>query len=165
MSSSHHHGTRGYDGHGHGSHQSPNGYPVGPNGHRGCHGEKKTEHHGKNGMLLGATGGLAIGAVGGALIVNALNDSDDEHHAHPPAAVPAAYNSGVQYQPDTYQHAPPPALPPTDVDGEVVSSSDRESVQEAREEYEKALAEAADSDASSSDHEELEEAREEYYEE
>lgn len=45
-----------------------------------------------------------------------------------------------------------------------MSSSDREDVQDARAEYEEALAAAADSDASSSDHERLEEAREEYEE-
>ena len=55
-------------------------------------------------------------------------------------------------------------LPPTDADGNSVSSSDREEVQEAREEYEEALAAANDSDASSSDQEALEETREEYEE-
>ena len=59
---------------------------------------------------------------------------------------------------------PPPVLPPTDADGDSVSSSDREDVQEARAEYEEALADANDSDASSSDQEALEEAREEYEE-
>ena len=56
-------------------------------------------------------------------------------------------------------------MPATDAYGDEVSSSDRESVQEAREDYEEALAEAQDSDASSSEQEELEEAREEYEEE
>ena len=56
-------------------------------------------------------------------------------------------------------------LPTHDVYGDEVDSSDRESVQEAREENEEALADAQDSDASSSDQEELEEAREEYQEE
>lgn len=51
-------------------------------------------------------------------------------------------------------------LPAEDADGESVSSSDREEVQEAREDYEEALAEAS----SSSDQEEVEEAREEYEE-
>ena len=55
-------------------------------------------------------------------------------------------------------------LPPTDADGDSVSSSDREEVEEAREKYEEALRDAQDSDASSSDLEELEEAREEYEE-
>jgi hypothetical protein len=40
--------------------------------------------------------------------------------------------------------------------------SDRESVEEAREEYEQALEDAAASSASSSEREEVEEAREEY---
>jgi len=51
-------------------------------------------------------------------------------------------------------------LPATDADGDSVSSSDRESVQEARDNYEEALANA--SEGSSSDQEEVEEAREEY---
>jgi hypothetical protein len=123
-------------------------------------------------MLLGAAGGLAIGAVGGALIANELNDSDSdhEHSAPPPAPAPAPvydYNQPPAHDPyaDPYaQDGPPAVLPPTDADGDSVSSSDREDVQEAREEYEEALADAADSDASSSDQEALEEAREEYEE-
>lgn len=115
-------------------------------------------------MLIGAAGGLAVGAIGGALIANALDDSDDEHHAAP-APVPAA-DPGYSRNPappaeygDPYaQDGPPAVLPPTDEDGHSVSSSDREDVQEAREEYEEAL---ADSDASHSD---IEEAREEYEE-
>ena len=59
---------------------------------------------------------------------------------------------------------PPAVLPPTDADGDSVSSSDREDVEDAREDYEEALRDAADSDASSSDQEALEEAREEYEE-
>jgi hypothetical protein len=46
-----------------------------------------------------------------------------------------------------------------------VDSSDAESLQEAREDYNEALEAAQDSDASSSEQEELEEAREEYEEE
>ena len=53
-------------------------------------------------------------------------------------------------------------LPSTDADGDSVSSSDREEVQEARADYEEALAEA--SEGSSSDAEEVQEAREEYEE-
>lgn len=60
---------------------------------------------------------------------------------------------------------PPPVLGAYDENGERVSDSDREDVQEARERYEEALAAAADSDASSSEAEELEEARQEYIEE
>lgn len=140
---------QGYDSRGqHNSSHSYHGY----GGHGGQeHGEKK----GHGGMLLGAAGGLAVGAIGGALLANALDDSGDEHH-HAAAPVYAA-------------PAEPAALPPVlqthDAYGEEVDSSDRESVQEAREEYEEALAAAADSDASSSEQEELEEAREEYEEE
>ena len=64
--------------------------------------------------------------------------------------------------------APPAAPvyePAYNAEGEYVDSSDRESVREAREDYEAALEDARDSSASSSDIEELEEAREEYEEE
>lgn len=96
-----------------------------------------------------------MGAIGGALLANALDDSGDEHHH---AAVPV-------YAAPAEPAALPPVLQTHDAYGEEVDSSDRESVQEAREEYEEALAAAADSDASSSEQEELEEAREEYEEE
>lgn len=51
---------------------------------------------------------------------------------------------------------PPPVLGPEDADGNSVSSSDREDVQDARANYEEALAEGDKSD--------IEEAREEYEE-
>ncbi|EEU45249.1 uncharacterized protein NECHADRAFT_93840 [Fusarium vanettenii 77-13-4] len=152
-------------------HQDGGHNPYGNEGERG--GEKKKS--GSSGMLLGAAGGLAVGAVGGALIANALDDSDSEHEHAAPAPAPVThteYNEYNQYREappadynDPYaQDGPPAVLPPTDADGDSVSSSDREDVQEAREEYEEALADAADSDASSSDQEALEEAREEYEE-
>lgn len=53
--------------------------------------------------------------------------------------------------------APPGVLPATDADGDSVSSSDREDVQEARADYEDAVANGSQSD--------IEEAREEYQEE
>lgn len=56
-------------------------------------------------------------------------------------------------------------IPTHNAYGEEIDSSDRESLREARDEYEEALETANDSDASSSDHERLEEAREEYQEE
>lgn len=56
-------------------------------------------------------------------------------------------------------------IPTHDVNGDEIDSSDRESLREARDNYEEAMEAAADSDASSSDLEELEEAREEYEEE
>ncbi|KAK4135527.1 hypothetical protein BT67DRAFT_433594 [Trichocladium antarcticum] len=118
-------------------------------------GEPEKEKSNKGGMLLAAAGGLAVGAIGGALIANALGDDDDEtSRALPAAETEEGTERGI-----------PAALPATDADGDPVSDSDRESVQEAREEYEEALADAADSDASSSDQEELDEAREEYAEE
>ncbi|KAF3804897.1 hypothetical protein GCG54_00004167 [Colletotrichum gloeosporioides] len=136
---------------------APYGQPQGQN----PYGETKDKEKksSSSGMLLGAAGGLAVGAVGGALIANALDDSDDEHKA---AAQQQQQYGG--YQDNSYNDAPPAVLPPTDNDGDSISSSDREDVQEAREEYEEALAAAHDSDASSSDHERLEEAREEYEE-
>ena len=59
----------------------------------------------------------------------------------------------------------PGVLPTHDAYGNEIDSSDRESLQEARDDYEEALEEAASSSASSSEREELEEAREEYEEE
>lgn len=124
----------------------------------------KEENHDKRNMMLGAAAGLAVGAVGGALVMDALGESleyetlsrltfiltkslqlddDDEHRPPPPA----------EFQ--------PPAEPPLaeNAYGEPISHSDRESIASAREEYQEAL---HDSDASSSD---VEEAREEYEEE
>ncbi|KAK2040525.1 hypothetical protein LZ31DRAFT_40601 [Colletotrichum somersetense] len=138
--------------------------PYDQQGGTNPYGEKDKKKSNSSGMLLGAAGGLAVGAVGGALIANALDDSDDEHKAAAAASAPQPQYGGYQ-DPYADPNMPPAVLPPTDADGSSVSSSDREDVQEAREEYEKALADAADSDASSSDHERLEEAREEYEEE
>ncbi|RKU48518.1 hypothetical protein DL546_006622 [Coniochaeta pulveracea] len=118
-------------------------------GHYSSHGdgqygygeEKKSRGHA--GMILGAAGGLVAGAV----IADALDNSDDEgYRAAPPPPPPV---------PQEY-YPPPPAD---------LSESDRESLKEAREDYEEALDDARSSSASSSDQEELEEAQEEYYEE
>ncbi|WQF78245.1 Putative WW domain-containing protein [Colletotrichum destructivum] len=146
--------------------QAPYGQdPYAQQGGNNPYGDKdKEKKSNSSGMLLGAAGGLAVGAVGGALIANALNDSDDESKAAAAAAPAAQPQYGGYQDPYADSSAPPAVLPPTDADGESVSSSDREDVQDARAEYEEALADAADSDASSSDHERLEEAREEYEE-
>ncbi|KZL77162.1 WW domain-containing protein [Colletotrichum tofieldiae] len=146
--------------------QAPYGQaPYGQQGGTNPYGEKdKEKKSGSSGMLLGAAGGLAVGAVGGALIANALDDSDDEHKAAAAAAPAPQPQYGGYQDPYADPNAPPAVLPANDADGESVSSSDREDVQDARAEYEEALADAADSDASSSDHERLEEAREEYEE-
>ncbi|KAL6866743.1 hypothetical protein J3F83DRAFT_715566 [Trichoderma novae-zelandiae] len=143
-----------------GSHGEYGGYGGGDYGE-----EKKTKKKssGSSGMLLGAAGGVAAGLVGGALLHHALEDdssgSDEERpHYAPQPVIVNEYN-------EDYSSGPPAVLPARDEDGSSVSSSDRESVQEAREEYEEALADAQDSDASSSDYEELAEAREEYEEE
>ncbi|KAI0467007.1 hypothetical protein F4859DRAFT_495965 [Xylaria cf. heliscus] len=145
------HDTRGYDAHG------SSGYPPYP----GYGSPPPAEKPKKDKTLLYAAGGLAAGAIGGALIANALHDSDseNEHHSAPP---PQQYTAPA---PAPYE-APGPAYEPAyNADGEYVDASDRESVASARERYEEAQREAADSDASSSEQEELEEAREEYYEE
>ncbi|KAI7197672.1 hypothetical protein KC363_g154 [Hortaea werneckii] len=135
-------------------------------------GEKKKEK--KDNSMLYGVGGLAAGAlIGGVVAHEMTEDSDDEKQA---AAAPAQqqYPPPQSYgepQPDPYgdpygggpppeDDGPPPVLPAEDADGDSVSSSDREEVQEAREDYEEALAEAS----SSSDEEEVQEAREEYEE-
>ncbi|KAB5549512.1 hypothetical protein GE09DRAFT_1223339 [Coniochaeta sp. 2T2.1] len=100
--------------------------------------KKKKSSSGHGGMLLGAAGGLAAGA----LLSNALHDDSDEYRSYP---------QGAPVQAPAY--------------AESVSSSDRESLEEARQEYAEALDDARSSSASSSDHERLEEAREEYYSE
>jgi hypothetical protein len=67
---------------------------------------------------------------------------------------------------NNYYGAPPPGVLPThNYEGEEIDSSDRESLREARDNYEEALEAAATSSASSSDQEELEDARQEYQEE
>lgn len=89
------------------------------------------------------------------------DDSDDEHRSAPPPA--QSYDQGG-YGDQSYGDQPPAVLPPTDADGDSVSSSDREDVQDARAEYEDKLAEAHES-GDHSDWEEAEEARQEYEEE
>lgn len=139
------------------------------------HQEKKGSGTGK--LIAAGVGGAALGA----LAVGALDDSDDgnqpfpaplifterRHHnyqttdrsnieAHT-AAAPAAYGGGYG--------APPPAAPaPVPLeDNPELSSSQRSSLEEAREDVEEAQKEVAeDSNPSSSDVEELQEAQEEY---
>ncbi|RYP32897.1 hypothetical protein DL767_004987 [Monosporascus sp. MG133] len=108
------------------------------------------KEHGSSGAMLGAAaGGVAAGAIGGALLANAL---DEEHHQ--------------TYAADPGYAAPAPVYEPAyNAEGEYVDQSDRESLAEARAEYEEALEAAADSSASSSEQEELEEAYEDYQEE
>jgi len=102
---------------------------------------------------------------------NPPDDSDDEHKPSAAVAQPSYSNyppqdpyassaSGYPAQQNPYGSGPPGVLPATDADGNSVSSSDREEVQEARDKYEEELAEAS----SSSDAESVREAREEYEE-
>ena len=80
-------------------------------------------------------------------------DSDDEHHG----AGHGGYTGGGAYAPQGQYPPLHEPLPDETADGSSVSSSDKEDVEEAREDYEKAL--------KSGDREEVEEAREEYQEE
>ncbi|KAG8163930.1 hypothetical protein KVR01_005848 [Diaporthe batatas] len=137
---------------------APPGAPYGQD-YRGQ--EEKKDNSTRN-VMLGAAGGLAVGAIGGALIADALNDSDDEEHRSAPP--PQQSYDHSSYNDQSYNDGPPAVLPPTDNDGDSVSSSDREDVQEARAEYEDKLAEAHES-GDHSDWEEAEEARQEYEEE
>ncbi|KAK6422935.1 hypothetical protein LTR95_016610 [Oleoguttula sp. CCFEE 5521] len=143
----------------HGTGHAP--YGGGPQyGQPGYGHEKKG---GNNAMLYGA-GGLAAGVVGGALISNAMNA--DDHHGGAAQGQAQSYGGGPSYGQGGYG-APPPgalpeALPATDADGDSISSSDREEVQDSRADYEEAVAEA--SEGSSSDAEEVAEVREEYEE-
>nr|OQO28424.1 hypothetical protein B0A51_03098 [Rachicladosporium sp. CCFEE 5018] len=118
---------------------------------------------GNNAMLYGA-GGLAAGAVCGVLIANAMDD--DDHHGGAAQGQPQGYGGDPSYGQGGYgappASAPPEVLPATDADSDSVSSSDREEVQDARADYEEAVAEA--SEGSSSDAEEVAEAREDYEE-
>ncbi|RFU78550.1 hypothetical protein TARUN_3680 [Trichoderma arundinaceum] len=154
----------------------PAGYGA-PAGEYSSHGdegrgEEKKKSSGKGGLLLGAAGGVAAGLVGGAILHHVFSDdSDDEERrqeyaqqAPSQTVIVNEYNTN-EYNDSYYDGGAPGILPARDAEGNYVSESDRESVQEAREEYEEALADAQDSSASSSDYEELAEAREEYYEE
>ncbi|KAL7948548.1 hypothetical protein V8C42DRAFT_314812 [Trichoderma barbatum] len=162
-----HGGHGGYENHGgHGGYDSHGGHGgYGGEGHGEGHSEeKKKKSSGKSGLLLGAAGGVAAGLVGGALLHHALEDDSDSDHERPQQTIIVnEYHN--DYNDSYHDSGPPDVLPARDSEGNYVSESDRESVQEAREDYEEALADAQDSDASSSDYEELAEAREEYEEE
>ena len=81
-------------------------------------------------------------------------------------APPGAGYGGGHGQDQGYGYGAPPASDQQALEhNSDVSSSQRESLEEAREDYEEAQKEAADSDASSSDHEEAREAEEDYREE
>ncbi|KAL7934244.1 hypothetical protein V8C35DRAFT_279999 [Trichoderma chlorosporum] len=164
----------------------PAGYgaPSGGYGHssQGSYGgegrEEKKKSSGKSGLLLGAAGGVAAGLVGGALLHHVLEDdrSDEEerrrydYDERPSQTIIVNEYNTTTYN-DSYddpyrESGAPDILPSRDAEGNYVSESDRESVEEARERYEVALADVEDSSsASSSDYEELAEAREEYEEE
>ncbi len=131
------------------------------------------------GLALGAVAGLAAGAGGSYLFGKAEDAVEDrvDRFEDRVDRVEHRVEDRVDYVKDDFEdrrdqaedrwEAPvvvPAALPAHDIDGDSVSSSDREEVEEARERYEEALRDADSSSASSSDLEELEEAREEYEE-
>jgi len=119
----------------------------------GSGGQKKGS--GMGGMVAAGLGGAAIGAIAG----HALGDSDSDDGARATAA------GGAPYAPPPaggYPAAAPPTEPPLEYNPEL-SSSQRSSLQDAREDLEEARAEVAeDSDPSSSDVEDLRQAQEEY---
>ncbi|CAJ2512868.1 Uu.00g009870.m01.CDS01 [Anthostomella pinea] len=113
-------------------------------------GEQQKEKSGSGKAWAMGAGGLAVGAIGGAVIAHELTeDSDEEHHA---AAQPAYVAPPAE---SSYQPAPNPMyaepLPDETASGSSVSSSDREELeerreelQEAQEEYEEAYEETYD---------------------
>lgn len=129
------------------------------------------------GLALGAVAGLAAGA-GGSYLFGKAEDAVEDRVDRFEDRVEGAEDQveyRVDHARDDFEYraaedrweAPvviPATLPARDADGDSVSSSDREEVEEARERYEEALRDADSSSASSSDLEELEEAREEYEE-
>ncbi|KAJ9611092.1 hypothetical protein H2200_004275 [Cladophialophora chaetospira] len=138
-------------------HAMPPGMPY-QQGHdqhqQAYYGDVRAQEKKGSGMGTAVAAGLG-GAAVGALAANALDDSDDEHHAAP-AGAPYGYG------------APPPAAGPVPLeDNPELSSSQRSSLQEAREDLEEAQDKVAEEglSASSSDLEELQEAREEYHSE
>ncbi|KAL8908265.1 MAG: hypothetical protein Q9171_005519 [Xanthocarpia ochracea] len=157
-------GSHGYDSCG--QHGAPGGYysqetkHIVEDAHGGGHSEKiekKEKKSGNSGMLAAGAGGLAVGAVGGAMVGHAMADDSDEEGHH------GAYQQQQSYgqQPGYYQEpappGPPPLEPPPPGDQDSVSSSDQEDLAEARDEYENA--------SNASDREEAREEYEEAYEE
>ncbi|ETI29584.1 hypothetical protein G647_02037 [Cladophialophora carrionii CBS 160.54] len=141
-------------------HAMPPGVPY-QQGHdenqRAYYGDVRAQEKKGHGMGTVLAAGVG-GAVVGALAANALDDSDDEHRAASAAPAPAPYGYG----------APPPAAAPVPLeDNPELSSSQRESLEEAREDLEEAQRNVDEegSSASSSDIEDLQEAREEYHSE
>lgn len=149
-------------------------------------GEEKKDSN-KNAMLAAGAGGLLVGGLAGAALAHD-SDSDDgtyscpgfqtrsnsipghASHAAPGGygAPPAGYGvppAGYSTDPSSGYGAPPPGDPQALEHNSDISGSQRESLEEARHDYEEAQREAADSDASSSEREEAQEAREEYQEE
>ncbi|RMD41186.1 hypothetical protein DV735_g3965, partial [Chaetothyriales sp. CBS 134920] len=85
----------------------PSGYGAPPSGGMGT-------------AVAAGAGGLAVGAIGGAILAHELN---------PSYGAPAA---------DPYAASMPPPAPEETADGESVSSSDQEEIEERREELEEA---------------------------
>ncbi|PBP19981.1 hypothetical protein BUE80_DR009210 [Diplocarpon rosae] len=126
--------------------EPPSGYPSGyPNG-SGGYPEVKTEDkkNDKKNMMLGAAGGLAVGAVAGVLVANALSKIPSSNIAH--VASEQVHADDDDHEDSRAESGGEAPLPDVDHDGSSVSSSDQEEVEEARQEFEEAYEEAYGSD-------------------
>ncbi|KAL6705940.1 hypothetical protein ACN47E_006219 [Coniothyrium glycines] len=146
------HDERGLFGNTHG-HQ---GHDYTPAGHATNVAEKKKDKGHSTAMLAAAgIGGVAAGAWIGHELTEDDNKGSSSYAA--PAAAPAAYSAppadpnGAQAPYGDQAFAPPPPVPTHDADGDSISSSDRESLEERRqeiieqqEEYQEELEEAYD---------------------
>ncbi|RMZ77577.1 hypothetical protein DV737_g4266, partial [Chaetothyriales sp. CBS 132003] len=129
------------------------GAPSASYGAPPAHGYHQQEKKGHGGSTLAAgAGGLAVGAIGGAILAHELTEnSDDEHRSAaaygapagdpyqasmPPAGGP--YQSSMPPAGDPYQASMPPPVPDETADGSSISSSDREDIEEKRKELEEA---------------------------
>ncbi|KAK3636853.1 hypothetical protein LTR56_013964 [Elasticomyces elasticus] len=143
--------------------------PYDPNMGGHAYGQPPKKDNSTRNMMLAGAGGLA----GGALLANAFDDDDNHNGASQSQNYGGQQGYGAPPQQQGYVDAdnPPPAnapLPTRDEDGDVVDSSDRESVQEAQDDVRDAQEEVNEA-SSESDREEaqedLQEAQEEYHEE
>ncbi|RMZ77406.1 hypothetical protein DV738_g4365, partial [Chaetothyriales sp. CBS 135597] len=133
----------------------PSGYGAPPHGAYGSHDQHghDTQGHsssGKGTAIAAGVGGLAVGAIGGAIIAHELTEDDNHAAAAAPAAgygaapaagygaPPADPSYGAAPAADPYAATMPPEVPEETADGESISSSDQEELEERREELEEA---------------------------
>ncbi|RMZ90334.1 hypothetical protein DV736_g2422, partial [Chaetothyriales sp. CBS 134916] len=117
--------------------------PVASYGAPSGHGHNQQGQKGPSGSTLAAgAGGLAVGAIGGAILAHELTEnSDDEHRSAATYGAPAGAPYQASMPPpagDPYQASMPPPVPDETADGSSMSSSDREEIEEKREELEEA---------------------------